>query len=113
MKIASAAARVRMAEANLVSAERALVASARPWRWRMQRHRSALLLCGGFASGLALTFFPRPWWARIGAFAGAAAATAARSAFTPGIIGALLAHIRRGNDAAEVASPPSSPPSAE
>lgn len=107
MKIAGATARVRRAEAALVSAECALVASARPWRWRMQRHRSALILWGGFASGLALTYFPPPWWARIASFAGATAATAARSAFTPAIIGALLTHVRRGNGAGETASLPS------
>jgi hypothetical protein len=89
---------VRMAEAELASAERALVASARPWRSRMRRHRSALILCSGFASGLALTFFPTRWWARIGALAGSTAATAARSAFTPAIITAVLAHFRRSND---------------
>jgi hypothetical protein len=97
MKRTSPMKRVRMAEAELASAERALVASAQPWRLRMRRHRSALILCGGFASGLALTFFPPRWWARIGAFAGSSAATAARSAFTPAVITAVLAHFRRGN----------------
>ena len=95
--LGTAAARVRQAEANLVSAEHALIRSARPWRWRLREHRTTLILCSGFASGLALTFFPPRWWARIGAFAGATAATAARSAFTPSIVGAVLAHARRGN----------------
>ena len=102
MKKPSAAAQVRMAEAELASAKRALIASARPWHWRMQRHRGALIVCGGFVSGLALTFFPPRWWARMGAFAGATAATAARSAFTPAVITAVLAHFRR-SDASKTA----------
>jgi len=102
MKSANAAARVRAAEAEVASAKRALIASARPWRWRMQRHRGALIVCGGFVSGLALTFFPPRWWARMGAFAGATAATAARSAFTPAVIAAVVAHYRR-NGASETA----------
>ena len=97
-----------MAEAELASAENALVASAQPWRRRLRRHRGALILCGGFASGLALTFFPPRWWARIGAFAGSTAAIAARSAFTPAIIGAVLAHFRRDDAAGETASQASS-----
>ena len=97
MKPESATARVRRAETELASAERDLLASATPWRWRLRRHRSALILCGGFASGLALTFFPPRWWARIGAAAGSTAATAARSAFTPAIIGAVLGHFRRND----------------
>jgi hypothetical protein len=104
MKVGSAAARVRKAEADLASAEHALVASAQPWRRRMRRHRNALILCSGFASGLALTFFPPRWWARVGAFAGSAAATAARSAFAPAIIGAVLAHFRRSDGASETAA---------
>ena len=103
MKRISAVTRVRMAEAELACAERALVASAQPWRWRLQRHRSALILCGGFASGLALTFFPPRWWARIGAFAGSTAATVARSAFTPAVMGAVIAHFRRGDGSSEIA----------
>ena len=98
-KSVSAAARVRLAEAELATAERALIESSRPWRWRLRRHRSALILCGGFASGLALTFFPTRWWARIGSFAGATAATAARSTFTPAIVGAVVARLRRANGA--------------
>jgi hypothetical protein len=102
MKIGNAAARVRKAEVDLASAEHALVTSARPWRSRMRRHRNALIVCSGFACGLALTFFPPRWWARIGAFAGSIAATAARSAFTPAIIGAVLSHFRRGDGASEM-----------
>ena len=95
MKRVSAAARVSLAETELACAERALVESARPWRTRLRKHRNALILGGGFAGGLALTFFPPRWWARIGAFAGATAATAARSAFTPAIVGAVMAQFRR------------------
>jgi len=94
-----------MAEAELARAERALVASAQPWQQRLRRHRSALILGGGFASGLALTFFPRRWWARIGALAGSTAAIAARSAFTPTIIRAVLSHFRRGDGAGDAAAP--------
>jgi hypothetical protein len=101
------AARVRQAEANLASAEHALIQSAGPWRWRLRRHRNALILCGGFVSGLALTFFPPRWWARIGAFAGATAATAARSALTPAIVGAVLAHVRRDDGASDTSARPS------
>jgi hypothetical protein len=99
MKDASAAAvRVRVAQAELAAAERELARSARPWQLRLQRHRNALVLCGGFVSGLALTFLPTRWWARFGAGVGATAAVAARSTLTPALIGALLAKVRRSSD---------------
>jgi hypothetical protein len=107
MKITGAPARVRMAEARLASAERALIVSTRLWRWRLRRHRGALIVGGGFVSGLVLTFFPPRWWARVGAFAGATAATAARSALTPAIIGTVLAHFRHDDDSDRNASHPS------
>jgi hypothetical protein len=103
MKSASAATRVRLAEAELSRSERALVESARPWRVRLRKHRNALILGGGFASGLALTFLPPRWWARIGAFAGATAATVARSALTPAIVGAAMAQFRH-NDASSASA---------
>jgi hypothetical protein len=96
-KRTSAAARVRQAQAELALAERELAKSARPWRRRLQRHRSALVLFGGFTSGLALTLFPPHWWARIGAAVGATAAGAARSALTPAVVGAVLSRMRRSD----------------
>ena len=108
MKRVGAAARVRLAEANLACAERALIESARPWRLRLSEHRNALLVGGGFASGWALTFFPSRWWARIGAFAGATAAAVARSAFTPTMVGAVMAQFRRGSGASSTSSQASS-----
>jgi hypothetical protein len=95
MKNVSAATRVRLAEAQLTHAEQVLADSARPWRVRLHKHRNVLILGGGFASGLALTFLPPRWWARIGAAAGATAATVARSALTPAIVGAVVAQFRR------------------
>jgi hypothetical protein len=98
MKRITAAARVRQAQAELAVAERELAKSALPWRRHLQRHRSALTLFGGFASGLALTLLPSRWWERTGALVGSMAAGVARSAFTPAIIGAVIAQIRRGDD---------------
>lgn len=99
MKRPSAAARVRLAQAELAVAQRELAKTARPWRQRLQRHRKAVILMSGFASGLALTLLPPRWWARIGSAAGATAAGAARSAFTPAVVGAVISRLRRGDDA--------------
>lgn len=95
---ASAAARVSAARADLAIAESALEKSARSWRLRIHRHREALVLFGGFASGLALTLLPPRWWARLGAIVGATAAGAARASLTPVIVGVALAQVRRHDD---------------
>ncbi len=99
MKRASVVAKVHLAQAELSAAEAELAKSARPWQRNLQQHRGALTLAGGFVSGLALTLLPPRWWARAGATVGAAAATMARSALTPAVIGAVIARIRR-DDAA-------------
>ena len=94
MKRASPAKRVREARTQLEAAERELTLSVRPWRERLRKHRQALALFGGFASGLALVVLPARWWARAGAAAGGAAASAARSVLTPMLLGAVLAWVR-------------------
>ncbi len=98
MKRVSAIARVRRAQAELAAAEAAFAKSALPWQRKLQRHRSAFTLLGGFASGLALTLLPPHWWARAGATVGTIAATVARSALTPALIGAVISRIRRDEE---------------
>ncbi|MDR3386080.1 MAG: hypothetical protein P4L92_03435 [Rudaea sp.] len=108
MKRITAVARVRQAEAELAAAERELERSALPWRRRLQRHRGAVTIFGGFVGGLALTLLPSRWWARVGALVGASAAGIARSALTPALIGAVVSQIRHGGDTRPVvaAAPP-------
>jgi hypothetical protein len=90
----SAQERVRNAEAELAVAENNLQRSARPLRAQLQHHRSATLLLGGFATGVALTLLPTRWWGRIGAVAGTLSAAAARSLLTPAFMGAAFAKLR-------------------
>jgi len=96
----TAAARVRQAQAELALAEFELAKSTTSLRHDLDRHRNSLVLFGGFATGLALTFLPPGWWARIGATVGATAAGLARSALTPAVIGALLARVQRSDASA-------------
>jgi hypothetical protein len=91
---ASAARRVSRAQAELAVAERELVKSALSW----QRYQSAITLISGFSVGLALALFPPRWWGRAGATLGAAAASTARSALAPAIVGAVLSQVLRGED---------------
>ena len=66
----SALARIRLAEAELATAEHEFMKSALPWRQRLHRHRNALNLASGFAAGLALTLLPSRGWAGVGVVAG-------------------------------------------
>jgi hypothetical protein len=101
----SAAVRVSRAKAELAAAERELVKSTLPWQ--LQRQRSAVALVSGFSAGLALALFPPRWWARVGATLGGAAARTARSALAPAIMGAVLSHVLRSEDASAKAAPTS------
>ena len=104
MKRTSPAARVRRAQAELAAAECELRNSLKPWRQRLQRHGGAIVLCSGFVSGAALAFLPPRWWARVGAVLGATAASAARSALTPALIGAALSRMRRSDPATQTSA---------
>lgn len=101
----SAAARVHLAQAELAAAECELTKSAQPWRRHLQKHRSTLTLVSGFATGLALAIFPPRWWASAGAAVGAIAASTARSALTPVIIGAVLSQALRSEDVSQTPAP--------
>lgn len=94
MKYPDPAARVRRARLQLEAAERDLARSAGSWRQRLRRHRGRIVLTSGFLSGTALVLLPSRWWTRAGAAVGGAAATAARSIFTPVLIGTLLSQVR-------------------
>ncbi|HET8941290.1 MAG TPA: hypothetical protein VFN13_04810 [Rudaea sp.] len=94
MNDSNPAKRVRAARTQLEAAERELALSSRPWLERLQKHRQALTVAGGFISGLALVVLPSRWWARAGAVAGASAASVARSVLTPMLMGAALAWLR-------------------
>lgn len=105
----SASERVREAEAELARAEGNLERSATPLRSQLDHHRSAAILIGGFATGVALTLLPTRWWGRIGAAFGTAfgtlGAAAARSLLTPAFMGAAVAkmHGKKGSAAAGAA----------
>ena len=103
---ATAIARVRLAEAELATAEREFMKSALPWRQRLHRHRNALNLASGFAAGLALTLLPSRWWAGVGAAVGKTAASSARSPLAPAILGAVLSHLLQSQRATRETAPP-------
>ena len=90
MNATSAAARVREAQAELARAEYNLAQTAELWRRGLRRHRTAVLLGSGFASGLAVSLLPVRWWGRIGAVVGSVGAAAARSFLTPAFLGAAV-----------------------
>jgi hypothetical protein len=105
MKRVTPANRVRLARLRVAAAENELAQSALPWRQSLRKHQSAVAICGGFTSGLALAMLPPSYWGRFGATLGATAAWVARSALAPPLIGALLSQLRRSaepvKDAAE------------
>jgi len=90
-----ARARVEAAQAELAAAETNLAHTVEPWGAKLRAHRTALVLAGGFATGLAVALLPTRWWGRIGALAGSIAGTvgaaAAKSFVTPAVMGAALA----------------------
>lgn len=90
-----ARARVQAAQAELSMAETNLAHTVQPWRVKLREHRTAFVLAGGFATGLAVALLPTRWWGRIGALAGSVAGTvvaaAAKSFVTPAVMGAALA----------------------
>jgi hypothetical protein len=95
----SAATRVSNAQAELAAAERDLAKSLQPWQRPLHQHRSAITLISGFSAGLALALLPSRWWAGVGAALGTTAASTARSALAPAIVGVVLSQLLRGEDA--------------
>jgi hypothetical protein len=87
----TAKTRIRNARTELALARSEVRRDLEPWRATFDRHRTAWIVAGGFAGGLALAWLPTRLWARIGAVAGSGAAMAARSLLTPMIAGALIA----------------------
>jgi hypothetical protein len=104
MKRITPANRVRQARIRVTQAENELVQSALPWRQTLRKHQSAVAICGGFTSGLALALLPPSYWGRFGAAFGATAAWVARSALAPPLIGALLSQLRSSGEAAKAAA---------
>lgn len=87
----TAKTRIRTAQAELAVAQKGIKRDLEPWREAFNRRRTAWIVAGGFAGGLALAWLPRRLWATIGSMAGSGAALAARSLLTPMIAGALIA----------------------
>jgi len=98
----NARARVEAAQAELTAAETTLAHTVEPWRAKLTEHRTALVLAGGLATGLAVALLPTRWWGRIGALAGSIAGTlgaaAAKSFVTPAVMGAALARKKAAGD---------------
>jgi polyferredoxin len=87
----AAKTRIRTARTELALAQSGIKRDLAPWREAFNRRRTAWIVAGGFAGGLALAWLPPRLWAKIGSVAGSGAALAARSLLTPMIAGALLA----------------------
>lgn len=83
--------RMRKATSELAAARSGIERDLEPWREAFNRRRTAWIVAGGFAGGMALAWLPPRLWGRIGAVAGRSAALVARSLLTPMIAGALLA----------------------
>jgi hypothetical protein len=98
---------VSRAQAELAAAEREFVKSTLPWQRRLQRKRSGIALVSGFSAGLLLALLPPRWWAGMGAALGTTAASTARSALAPAIVGAVLSHLLRSDDAKRKTEPAS------
>ena len=94
----SAKARLRAAQSETAAAAAALRDDAAALKAWLARHRTALIVSGGFAAGFALSSLPRRLWSGVGAFAAGTAAAVARSLLTPMLAGAVLA--RRTNSGA-------------
>jgi len=77
--------RLAAAEQAALAAQRGLLSSWQPWRETLRAHRTAALLGGGFAAGLALTLLPLRWWSHTGAWVFRFAARAARQSLPFGI----------------------------
>lgn len=94
MKRKSATAQVHAAQIDVALAGAKLRHDWIPWSTHWRRHRTALLVTGGFASGAALALLPTRWWAGVGALAGRLAAVLARSSLMPALTGAAIARLR-------------------
>jgi hypothetical protein len=101
----TAAARASRAQAELAAAERDLTKTLLPRQRPLQQHRRAITLISGFSAGLALALLPPRWWAGVGAALGKTAASTARSALAPAIVGAVLSHLLSGEDPSRKAAP--------
>jgi hypothetical protein len=95
----TASARLRSAQADVVAARAALDHAASPWRAVARRHRSALIIGGGFVGGLAAGALPRSAWRTLRSGVAIATTALAKSVLMPLIAGTLFA--RRHSDAEE------------
>ena len=98
--------RIQAASADVAAAHAALRRDWAPWRVAWQRHRSALIVAGGFAGGLALSALSPRLWARAGALAAGSAAMVARSVLVPMIAGAVVAKSETADKLADDAVKP-------
>jgi len=94
MKRARATRDVRAAQTDVALAGARLERDWKPWRAHWRKHRAALVVTGGLASGAALGLLPVRWWGGIGAVLGRLAAFVARSSLMPALTGAALARLR-------------------
>lgn len=85
-----AKARMRAAQRDLESAQRALHADLVPVRAWLRRHRNALIVAGGAVSGLAVAALSPRRWSRVRSVFGGSAATLARSFLMPILTSAIL-----------------------
>jgi hypothetical protein len=90
---------VSTAQTELAAAESDLTKTLLPWQRPLQRNRSTIALISGFSAGLALALLPPRWWGGVGAALGKTAASTARSALAPAIVGAVLSHLLSSEDA--------------
>ncbi len=94
MSIYSAQRKVRDARVALEQAEVALQANCYLWKRNFEKHRSAVILGGGFLAGIAFTALPPRIWAKLGAAIGGGTAWLARSPFSATLAGTLFGLVR-------------------
>jgi len=89
--------RAALAQDRLEAARSKFRHVAAPWRAVFARHRTAWLVAGGFAGGLAVSMLPRGFWSKFGRLLGSTGAVVARAMFVPALARALA---ERDRDAA-------------
>ncbi len=90
MSINTARQDVKRARIALNNAEVALHENTTSWQQFFKRHRTGIVLGGGFLAGVAFTVFPPKVWARIGSVVGGSAAWLVQSPLSPSLFGALF-----------------------
>jgi hypothetical protein len=86
-------ARVQRARTELDQVEQQLAVRWQPWRARIDRHRTSLLIGGGLIGGLALATVAPKRWARVGAALFGGSAWLARSGIGTAVFAALWTNI--------------------